>query len=186
MDSSNFPFTKCEKHFFTVKYCGLLSIFSAECVSTDYINDGLTIDLEHIELPKKLLHYCLRSNKSNINQTMYRRYLHCLHLQLLMTRYYNSHHSIALLVVNGDVTALSHVNRDKSSNCDIYVTSVDVDFVVWTVLKLNSCCAICVSIWQRDCYLKLSSELFFTTFCCCDHRVSEFKWFTPPTNWQKE
>ena len=30
------------------------------------------------------------------------------------------------LLVNGVITASSHANKDKSINCDIYVTCVDV------------------------------------------------------------
>jgi hypothetical protein len=36
-------------------------------------------------------------------------------------------------------------NRDKSSNCDSYVTCVDVRCFLWTILQLNWCCAICIS-----------------------------------------
>jgi len=32
------------------------------------------------------------------------------------------------LLVNGVVTASSHTNRDKSSNCDIYVKCLDVRY----------------------------------------------------------
>ena len=33
-------------------------------------------------------------------------------------------HILSTVSVNGVVTALSHANRDKSSNCDIFVTCV--------------------------------------------------------------
>ena len=49
-----------------------------------------------------------------------------------------------LLSVNG-ATASSQANRDKSSNCDLYVTSVDVCCSLKNVLVLNLCCAICIS-----------------------------------------
>ena len=54
-------------------------------------------------------------------------------------------------------------NRDRSSNCNRYVTCVDVRCFLCTVLELNWCCAICISrglIQQRVCYLTLSSLLF--------------------------
>jgi len=57
-------------------------------------------------------------------------------------------------------------NRDKSSNCDIYVTAcVDVRGFLQSVLKLNWCCAICISrglICQRVCYVTLCSLLLGT------------------------
>jgi hypothetical protein len=72
------------------------------------------------------------------------------------------------LLVDGVVTASSQVNRNKSSlsNCDIYVTCVDVRYFLRTVLELNLCCAICISrdlTWQGVCYLTLSLLLFGTS-----------------------
>ena len=36
-------------------------------------------------------------------------------------------------------------SRDKSSNCDAYVTCDNARCFLWTVLELNWCCAICMS-----------------------------------------
>ena len=69
------------------------------------------------------------------------------------------------LLVNGVLTTSSHTNRDKSSNCKIHVTCVDVRCFLWNVLELNWCCAICILrdlIWQRINYLTLFSLLFDT------------------------
>jgi len=60
-------------------------------------------------------------------------------------------------------------NRKKSSNCDSYVTCVDVHCFLQIVLKLNGCsrCAICISrglIWQRVSYLKTSVLLVQIVF----------------------
>ena len=67
-------------------------------------------------------------------------------------------------------------NRKKSSNCDSYVTCVDVHCFLQFFLKLNRCssCAIYISrglIWQRVCYLKLSSVLFGTN---CVFVITEY------------
>jgi len=53
----------------------------------------------------------------------------------------------------------------KSSNCDFYVTCVDVCCFSYTVLGLNWCSAICIwrgFVWQRVSYLSFSSLLFCT------------------------
>ena len=44
MDTSNLTFKKVKVTFSTVKYFSLLSIFLAEYVGTDYIDDASTMD----------------------------------------------------------------------------------------------------------------------------------------------
>jgi len=53
--------------------------------------------------------------------------------------------SIHSLLFNGVITASSHTNRDKSCNCDIDVTYVDVRCFFQIVVELNEYFAICIS-----------------------------------------
>ena len=81
------------------------------------------------------------------------------------------------------MTASSHARGDKCSNCDVYVTCVDVYFFSSTVLELNWCCAIRISEGtrfdlKRFCYMTLSLLLFGTNCVVCKHRVLEFELFT--------
>jgi len=79
---------------------------------------------------------------------------------------------IQSLLVKGVVTASSHANRDKSSNCDIYVTCVDVQLVLMNYFGIEL--VLCGLYLTR---FDLTKGLLFDTFfinvwyksCRCNH-----------------